>query len=244
MPYYPNFNSHSFKKPISPPTVLLICSIFLIALYESPSSTLSIVCTYSIPLSTMYGSSVCPLHRMRLLRPPSPLCALPLFALSTVCSSSVHRVHLLYSPSPQCALPLSTLSIVCTSSIRPLHRVHLLCSPSPSCSPFLPCSEGDHSNFLKSFIIGSVVFNILVGFKPRSFSPVFPIVGEIQAKLVRSTLRLGSLARKKTRYADPKLIGNAHGLWCEYLSSSTIATTSEASSLGWDGSNLFTTVAA
>ncbi|KAK9092678.1 hypothetical protein Syun_027589 [Stephania yunnanensis] len=38
-----------------------------------------------------------------------------------------------------------------------------------------PCSEGDHPDYLKSLIIGSVLFNILVGLKPRSFSPKFPI---------------------------------------------------------------------
>ncbi|KAK9081033.1 hypothetical protein Syun_030713 [Stephania yunnanensis] len=41
-------------------------------------------------------------------------------------------------------------------------------------------SEGDHPDYLKSFIIGSAIFNILVGLKPRSFSPIFLIVGEIQ----------------------------------------------------------------
>ncbi|KAK9128636.1 hypothetical protein Syun_017433 [Stephania yunnanensis] len=41
-------------------------------------------------------------------------------------------------------------------------------------------SEGDHLDYSKSFVIGSVIFNILVGLKPRSFSPKFPITGEIQ----------------------------------------------------------------
>ncbi|KAK9148168.1 hypothetical protein Scep_006925 [Stephania cephalantha] len=41
-------------------------------------------------------------------------------------------------------------------------------------------SEGDHPDYSKSFIIGSALFNILVGLKPHSFSPKFLIVGEIQ----------------------------------------------------------------
>ncbi|KAK9166375.1 hypothetical protein Scep_001566 [Stephania cephalantha] len=41
-------------------------------------------------------------------------------------------------------------------------------------------SEGDHPDYSKSFVIGSALFNIFVGLKPRFFSPKFPIVGEIQ----------------------------------------------------------------
>ncbi|KAK9112707.1 hypothetical protein Scep_020226 [Stephania cephalantha] len=44
----------------------------------------------------------------------------------------------------------------------------------------MACSEGGHPDSLKSFVIGSVIFIILVGLKPRSFSLVFPIVGKIQ----------------------------------------------------------------
>ncbi|KAK9142749.1 hypothetical protein Syun_012149 [Stephania yunnanensis] len=184
MPYYINFSSFSSNKPISPP-FLLICSIF------------------SLPYS-------------RLLRSSSPPCAPPLFALATVCASSIcrlHRLRLLCLPSPSCAPPPSTLSRVCTSSIHPLYRMRLLRLPSPLCGPPLfalstvwassicalhhvnlrlvqrrktDCSEGDHPDSSKSFLIGSVVFNILVGLKPYSFSPVFPIEGEIQA-IVRAT---------------------------------------------------------
>ncbi|KAK9160587.1 hypothetical protein Syun_006928 [Stephania yunnanensis] len=46
-------------------------------------------------------------------------------------------------------------------------------------------SEGDHPDYSKSFVIGSAIFNILVGLKPYSFSLNFPITGEIEAKLVR-----------------------------------------------------------
>ncbi|KAK9089228.1 hypothetical protein Scep_028310 [Stephania cephalantha] len=90
-------------------------------------------------------------------------------------------------------------------------------------------SEGDHPDFLKSFIIGSDLFNILVGLKPRSFSSEF----SYQAELVRRSeehtqatpdrpidekqlyydatgecskgrvYRLGSLAKRRRRYEDP-----------------------------------------
>ncbi|KAK9168948.1 hypothetical protein Syun_001088 [Stephania yunnanensis] len=46
-------------------------------------------------------------------------------------------------------------------------------------------SESDHPDYSKSFVIGSVIFDILVGLKPHSFYPKFPIAGEIQAELVR-----------------------------------------------------------
>ncbi|KAK9121616.1 hypothetical protein Syun_019233 [Stephania yunnanensis] len=46
-------------------------------------------------------------------------------------------------------------------------------------------SESDYPDFSKSFIIGSALFNILAGLKPRSISPRVPIVGEIQAEIMR-----------------------------------------------------------
>ncbi|KAK9087340.1 hypothetical protein Syun_029734 [Stephania yunnanensis] len=42
--------------------------------------------------------------------------------------------------------------------------------------------------------------------------------------------------------AEP--VENAHGLWSKDLSGTTAATTSRASSTGWDGSSSFTTAAA
>ncbi|KAK9118942.1 hypothetical protein Scep_017035 [Stephania cephalantha] len=90
---------------------------------------------------------------------------------------------------------LLSLCTDCFSSSICSILLSLLCTdrlPSSACFPGfhrrlgdLHCSESDHPDFLKSFVIGSALFNILVGLKPRSFSSRFPIVGEIQEEIVR-----------------------------------------------------------
>ncbi|KAK9169549.1 hypothetical protein Syun_001689 [Stephania yunnanensis] len=85
-------------------------------------------------------------------------------------------------------LPLFALTsppFILTSTRSPLSAASILTSPLSesqfSFSIELSGSEGDHPDSSKSFVIGSVIFIILVGLKPHSFSLVFPIVGETQS---------------------------------------------------------------
>ncbi|KAK9140219.1 hypothetical protein Scep_009900 [Stephania cephalantha] len=104
-----------------------------------------------------------------------------------------------FAPTASPAPPISTPSSPPASSAlsSPSSSLSALTASPHSLSAAFPSAfsagfadaplgnEGYHPDYSKSFVIGSAIFNILVGLKPRSFSPEFPIAGEIQAKLVK-----------------------------------------------------------
>ncbi|KAK9089512.1 hypothetical protein Scep_028594 [Stephania cephalantha] len=121
---------------------------------------------------------------------------------------------------------LSTKSPSTSSSSPPSPASSSAHSPSKS-SLSSPGSESDHPDSSKSFVIGSALFNILVGLKLRSFSPRFPIVGEIQA-----CVRYGALMHElRARGVRPDFVTNkAWNRYREYWASANFKARSEKAS--------------